>query len=193
MYDKFEFEGQVYKVGDYLLLRETTITTIVGKLLKIVPQGGHPANPDWPMIQVHWFYKKSDLNINKLSISPTDFKRFIGENEIFPCEEHSDMIFADAIIGKAQVYQIKEYDEIQQIDINTTFFTRAHYNPMKKELTPSYAQWEKLCVCKKPLNPNLQYINCDKCNNWFHPECMKLSNNVELQNLAEFFCTNCRQ
>ena len=80
--------------------------------MAIKPQGGHPANPDWPMIQVKWFYKKADLDHGKLGIPIDQYHRFIGENEIFPCEQHLDLIFADAIVAKAQVYSIKEYDEI---------------------------------------------------------------------------------
>lgn len=86
------------------------------------------------MLQVKWLYKKADLDHVKLGIPADDYNRFIGENEIFPCEQHLDVIFADAIVSKAQVHSIKEYDEIQQIDFNTTFFTRASYDPVHKTL-----------------------------------------------------------
>jgi hypothetical protein len=102
------------------------------------------------------------------------------------------LIFADAIVAKAKVYSIKEYDEIQQIDFNTTFFTRASYDPVRKVLEPKYESWEKLCTCKKPLNPNLLYIKCDSCNQWFHPECMGLKDDLELASLDEFHCVSCK-
>ena len=76
----------------------------MGKLTKIIPQGGHPLNPDWPMIQVSWLYKKGDLDCTKLGIPNDDFKRFLGDNELFPCTDHTDLIFADAIEAKARVY-----------------------------------------------------------------------------------------
>jgi hypothetical protein len=139
------------------------------------------------MIKVQWFYKKQDLEIKKLGICDEDME-FIGENEVFP-SKHFDRVFADAIVAKCQVYSIKEYDEIRLID-NITYFTRAQYCPLTHTLTPSYKQWERLCICQKPLNPNLLYIKCDDCGKWFHPKCMKLSN-AEVDALDQFFCTNC--
>jgi hypothetical protein len=54
--------------------------------MSIKSQGGHPASPEWPMLEVRWLYKKADLDHQKLNISTEDYHRFIGENEIFPCE-----------------------------------------------------------------------------------------------------------
>lgn len=42
----------VYTVGETLLFRETEISNIVGKLVRIIPEGGNPAHPKWPMIEV---------------------------------------------------------------------------------------------------------------------------------------------
>ena len=64
------------------------------------------------MIQVQWYYKKDDIEQSKVGIGKEDFNKYIAENEIFECEEHNDLIFADAIIRKANVYSIKDYDEI---------------------------------------------------------------------------------
>ena len=90
------------------------------------------------------------------------------------------------------MYSIKEYDELASIDFHITFFTRASYCPLKKQLTPEFKDWEKYCVCKKPLNPNLRYVNCDGCAKWFHPECTDLTDE-DVANEAEWFCVNCNQ
>lgn len=45
----------VYTVGETLLFRETEISNIVGKLVRIIPEGGNPAHPKWPMIEVQWY------------------------------------------------------------------------------------------------------------------------------------------
>ena len=140
------------------------------------------------MIKVQWFYKKSVLDLRKLGISEEDLE-YIGENEVFP-SKHYDKIFADAIVAKCLVYSIKEYDEIQLTD-NTTYFTRATYCPLTKTLTPSFQNWERLCICYKPLNPNLLYIKCDGCGKWYHPKCMNLSNQ-EVDQLEDFFCIVCK-
>lgn len=127
--------------------------------------------------------------MRKLGIPDEDLE-YIGENEVFP-SKHFDKIFADAIVAKCQVYTIQEYDEIQVTD-QTTYFTRAAYCPLTKALTPSFGKWERLCVCMKPLNPNLLYIKCDLCGKWYHPKCMNLSNE-QAELLDDFYCLQCSE
>jgi hypothetical protein len=46
------FKDQIYNMGDTLLFRETEQTSVVGKLVRIIPEGGNSAHPKWPMIEV---------------------------------------------------------------------------------------------------------------------------------------------
>jgi len=92
------FNDVVYCLGEFLLLRETQKSTIVGRLVDIIPSGGSAQQPDWPMIKVQWYYKKQDLDFRKLGILDEDLE-YIGENEVFP-SKHYDKIFADAIVAK---------------------------------------------------------------------------------------------
>lgn len=126
--------------------------------------------------------------MKKLSILE-DEKEYIGENEVFPTR-HRDKVFADAIVSKCQVYSIKQYDDLESIDFNTTFFTRATYCPLSKTLEPAFSDWDKLCICQRPLNPNLLHIKCDLCGKWFHPKCMTL-NDEQIEKLEDFFCPGC--
>ena len=57
------------------------------------------------MIQVQWYYKKSDLDMKKLGVDDNELE-YIGENEVFPTRHH-DKVFCDAIVSKCQVYSIK--------------------------------------------------------------------------------------
>jgi hypothetical protein len=41
-YRKICFKETIYEVGDTLLFRETESTNVVGKLVKIIPEGGNP-------------------------------------------------------------------------------------------------------------------------------------------------------
>jgi hypothetical protein len=151
------------------MFRETQKSSIVGRILKIIPQGGCSQNPTWPMIQVQWYYKKMDLDTKKLAITDEELE-FIGDNEVFP-SRHKDIVFADAIVSKCDVYPIKQYDELESINYGSTYFTRASYCPLARKLSPCFADWERLCTCKQPLNPNRVHIRCDKCDKWFHPKC----------------------
>ena len=51
-YRKICFKETIYEVGDTLLFRETESTNVVGKLVKVIPEGGNPQHPKWPMIEV---------------------------------------------------------------------------------------------------------------------------------------------
>ena len=42
----------MYETGETLIFKETETSTVVGKLVKIIPEGGNPAHPKWPMIEV---------------------------------------------------------------------------------------------------------------------------------------------
>ena len=86
------------------MFRETETTQIIGKLTKIIPEGGSPDHPKWPMVEVQWFYKKQDLDFKRLEISSAD-REFIAYNEVFP-SNHFDKVFVDCIVCLCQVYHI---------------------------------------------------------------------------------------
>ena len=186
-YKKICFKDTLYHVGETLLFKETETSNIIGRLVRIIPEGGNPLHPKWPMLEVQWFYKKQDLDFKKLGIAPEDL-RYIGDNEVF-LTNHFDKIYPDSINGRCRVYPIMEYDELNNVD-NLTYFTRANYSPLQKTLDPPMKDWDRYCVCNKPLNPNLFFIKCDQCNKWFHPECMGLTEE-QAQEKEEFHCVVC--
>ena len=51
-YKKLCFKDIIYEVGDMLSLKETENSNVVGKLVRIISEGGNPAHPKWPMIEV---------------------------------------------------------------------------------------------------------------------------------------------
>ena len=144
------------------------------------------------MLKVKWLYRKQDVVAmaqQKLAIPQEDLQ-YVGENEVFPTN-HVDRVFADGIQSKCLVYPIAEYDQLSITDITTTFFTRAVFDVNKLTLTPGFAQWEQYCVCKKPLNPNLLYVRCDECHQWFHLSCMNLTKE-QAEELEKFSCGQCK-
>ena len=70
---------------------------------------------------------------------------YIGDNELFPTN-HTDKVFVDSINGRAKVYTIQEYDQLEFIE-TSSFFTRADYDPLKKKLSPDYKNWDRYCEC----------------------------------------------
>lgn len=49
------------------------------------------------------------------------------------------------------------------------------YNTGTKKLNPDPSNLEKVCICQTPINPDLKYIGCEKCNKWIHLYCVKLT------------------
>ncbi|XP_049831961.1 nucleosome-remodeling factor subunit NURF301 isoform X2 [Schistocerca gregaria] len=51
---------------------------------------------------------------------------------------------------------------------------------------------EKLyCLCRTPYDETKFYVGCDLCNNWFHGECVGITEEMS-KTLTEFVCTECR-
>ena len=72
------------------------------------------------------------------------------------------------------------------------FFLMGNYNLKTHLLNPPFSQWERLCRCNMPFNPDLLYIGCEGCKRWFHPECEGLSE-ADAETLGEFYCDKCKK
>ena len=49
------FRSHLYSLGDTLYFKETDTTSMIGRLIRIIPEGADPENPFWPMIEVQWY------------------------------------------------------------------------------------------------------------------------------------------
>lgn len=47
------------------------------------------------------------------------------------------------------------------------------------------------CVCKTPYNKDRFYVGCDKCDNWFHGECIGITEEIS-KDLPEYICDDCK-
>ncbi|XP_063972664.1 nucleosome-remodeling factor subunit NURF301 isoform X2 [Diachasmimorpha longicaudata] len=47
------------------------------------------------------------------------------------------------------------------------------------------------CLCRTPYDETKFYVGCDLCNNWFHGECVGITEEMS-KSLSEFVCTECR-
>ncbi len=56
---------------------------------------------------------------------------------------------------------------------------------------PPFSEWERMCKCNMPTNPNAMYVNCDKCQKWFHPQCVGLTEE-QVRDSTVFFCDDCK-
>lgn len=52
---------------------------------------------------------------------------------------------------------------------------------------------EKLyCICKTPYDDTKFYVGCDLCSNWFHGDCVDITEEAS-KKLSEFICEECRR
>ncbi|CAD8056608.1 unnamed protein product [Paramecium sonneborni] len=136
-----------------------------------------------PFIKVQWFYRKTELiGLQK------DHLDCISENEVFKTNEF-DYIEIESIIGLAIILSYEEYDHIEELNDNI-FFMRASY--INEKLLPPFEQWKKICVCKRPANPDLKYVFCEICKQWIHLKCIGLSQD-QAKRLQKYICPECKK
>ena len=114
---------------------------------------------------------------------------YLGENELF-FSDHVDNVYIDSIIGKCYVFTINDYDNCPTIDDNT-YFSRSVFNTREQSLNPPFNEWETFCNCKKPMNPNLLTVGCDKWGKWYHPKCEGLADE-SIPAIETFICRECK-
>lgn len=48
------------------------------------------------------------------------------------------------------------------------------------------------CICRTPYDETKFYVGCDLCNNWFHGDCVGITEESS-KTLTEFVCAECKQ
>ncbi len=54
-YTKVKYKGEIYSLGDILMVRDVNEGFLICKFLKIVPHGGNKKYSHWPTVQVQWY------------------------------------------------------------------------------------------------------------------------------------------
>ncbi|KRX02308.1 Zinc finger, FYVE/PHD-type [Pseudocohnilembus persalinus] len=183
-YRKLKFKQTIYKLDGTLLISngDDPDNDYIGKLKKIIRIDFEQVHT---LIQLQWYYKKSDID-SKYNNQKQNF----SENEVF-LTEHTDYALVDCINGKCDIITYDEYDQLSSIPANT-FYSRAEYNAAKKKFNPPLEKWKKGCICNVPLNPDLLYVQCDKCSNWIHITCAGLTSE-QVETIENYECKNCKK
>lgn len=188
-YSKLKYNSEIYKVGDCIIIQEKGNKHSVGKLLEILPFYKVRKNLYWPKIKIQWYYSKNDINLEKNGIDKESLNS-LSDFEIFK-SSHKDIIYIETIVCKCQVLKIEDYTKLME-STDSDYFYRAEYNPQTETLNPPFKDWERVCVCNKVFNPDDLYLKCDKCNKYFHPECVRIKRE-DIEHLNDFYCDSCKQ
>lgn len=124
-YSKFRYQGNVYSVGDTVMLSDGENGFYIAKITKLILQSGIAAYKKWPTIQVQWYYRKKDIYLPSMSET---YRDGLSDNEVF-VSDHFENIIIESILSKCSVISIEKYD--QGNNDEKTFFTRATYSQKK--------------------------------------------------------------
>lgn len=127
-FSKFKYKGEVYSIGENVLITDGGSECSVAKIVKILPTKGINNNNYWPTIIVEWYYRKCDLLKDADSI-PNFKEDYISEYEVFE-SQHRDTIYIESIVGKCKVACFEEYENSNDTSGNL-YFSRAKYDPVK--------------------------------------------------------------
>ena len=100
-YKRLRFKGQIYQIGNLVIIKQADGATAFGKISKIIEKGGLPEKLDWPTIDVQLYYKKDKINKEKNSIDKEVYDH-MGDNELFETNK-VERVFVDKINGLCQV------------------------------------------------------------------------------------------
>ncbi|GJW45163.1 chromatin remodeling protein SHL-like protein [Tanacetum coccineum] len=112
-----------------------------------------------------YYYRPED--IKKVQTMP-----FIGKNEVFISSEKLSES-AESIERTCKVLSEHDYSNLKIVD-DAMFFQRLRYDHIKKDFETN-ATLKVFCKCKLPYNPDYPMIQCEKCNEWYHPRCVNIN------------------
>ncbi|XP_068651834.1 chromatin remodeling protein EBS-like [Aristolochia californica] len=176
--DTYAIKGtnKIIKAGDCVLMRaaDSSKPPYVAKIEKI-ESNGRGGNVQ---VGVRWYYRPEE--------SAGGRRQFHGAKEVF-LSDHYDVQSADTIEGKCTVHNFKSYIKLDAVG-NEDFFCRFEYKSATGSFNPDRVA--VYCKCEMPYNPDDLMIQCEGCNDWFHPPCINMT--VEdAKRLENFFCQAC--
>uniref|UniRef100_A0A7N0TTS9 PHD-type domain-containing protein n=1 Tax=Kalanchoe fedtschenkoi TaxID=63787 RepID=A0A7N0TTS9_KALFE len=99
---------------------------------------------------------------------------------------HYDNLWPESVDGKWKVHDIKEYQRLEIVG-PADYYCRIKYD-MKSE---SYQSEKLYCSCEKPYNPDLKMIQCERCYEWYHINCIGMTEG-EVESTGDYICDPCR-
>nr|GMC89802.1 chromatin remodeling protein EBS-like [Ipomoea batatas] len=168
--------NRTVRAGDAVFMRapETEKDPYVAIIQKIEADNRNNVN-----VHVRWYYRPEETKRGR--------QKFHGIRELM-LSDHYDVQSAETIERKVTVHTFKDYTELKFIS-PTDLYWRFEYNAKTGACKPGRV--EVFCKCRMPYNPDHYFmLQCDKCNEWFHPRCVGMSNG-EANKLDTYVCENC--
>ena len=166
-----------FKVADAVLVKAPgTTERYVGRILAFKSgRGGRRAAVE---ARVCWYYRPQETRGGR--------KRFHGVKELF-ASDHYDWVDVNTIDAKCRVLSLERYQALPAVG-EGDFFARFLYRSSRGEFRPEAVP--VFCACSEPYNPDRFMVECEECEDWFHPECVGHTQ-ASAARLKRFTCPQC--
>lgn len=168
--------GKVVKVGDSVLMRaqDPDQPPYVAQVEKF--ERGARNNVK---VRVRWYYRPEDSKAGR--------RQFHGAKELF-LSDHYDTQSVNTIEDTCVVHSFKNYSNLESV-ASEDYFCRFEYTPITGYFNPDRVP--VYCTCEMPYNPDDLMVQCEACQEWFHPECIGVSI-AEAKEMKNFLCSACK-
>ncbi|CAD8156821.1 unnamed protein product [Paramecium octaurelia] len=167
-YDEIKICGEIIKLNDKVIIKneDSNVEDYIGAIQKICTIVEPRTLKLICLCEVQWFMRKNEIICHKPRA-----RSWIGNQEIFSTNTN-DYVLAQTIVQKCTVVDCEEYFNMENCD-STTYYNRLEWDVECKKFT-NMNTIKMYCLCQQPWNPELNYIQCDKCQKWYHFECVGL-------------------
>ena len=165
--------SDAFQVSDAVLVKAPgTAERYVGKICAFKRRGTRVE------ARLCWYYRPQETRGGR--------KRFHGVKELFS-SDHYDWVDVNTIDAKCNVHPLKDYQELQAVgegDFYARFLYRSSRGEFRPEAVPVF------CACSEPYNPDRFMVECEECEDWFHPECVGHTQ-ASAARVKRFTCPQC--
>lgn len=163
-----------FSVGDAVLVKAPgSSERYVGRIVSVAVRDGVAR------ARLCWYYRPQETNGGR--------KRFHGVKELF-ASDHYDWVSVNTIDARCNVWSIAEYQALEAVT-EYDFYARFMYLSSRSEFRP--ATVAVFCTCLEPYNPDRVMVMCERCEEWFHPECVG-ETSASLSRSTSWNCPRCR-
>ena len=163
-----------FAVGDAVLVKAPgSNERYVGRIVSVAVRDG-AANA-----RLCWYYRPQETKGGR--------KRFHGVKELF-ASDHYDWVSVNTIDARCYVWSIAEYQALDAVT-EYDFYARFMYLSSKGEFRP--ATVAVFCACMEPYNPDRMMVMCERCEEWFHPDCVG-ETQASVSRATSWNCPRCR-
>ena len=175
----FVLDKHKYSVKDTILAYSGTKSPFIGEIVKIE---GNPDDSQNTMVTLKWFYRPEEIHGGR--------RDYQGKDELLR-SDHTDQIRVNSVSGPCKIVSFEAIGSSPRtLRRRRSSFTREFYDHKAEDIV-STTPLEKICVCQTPQSPNLQMIECDACESWYHVKCVQVSQ--EDAEKKSFICPECQR